>query len=357
MIFIPRADLRARESGAALIAVLFVIAVLTLVLATTAMLVRSDAELATTQKKAFRATQVAEMGIAIAANPVVKKTDLQLLNQTLPDGDSFSVRIKGEGGKFNINTLIQAAKTDPASEGRNFLEVVLAAMGIIDNDQRGLIVDNLVNWTDEDDIPEGDKDTYEKERYEAEGFFNYPFNRPFYNLSEVLLVRGMEVLPGVCPRWRDYFTIYSAGKLDVNEANAELLAVASLPDVRAAQTFYEQQFEAAEDGRDPSHRIEEAGEVIEMRWGADGMEDTDDDEKLDVATVATSLGLETELANARLTNQDTTTRIECTATVGDFRKRIVLVLRNRSNNPQILVREEVPLFDRPPPTDTPLHSY
>jgi general secretion pathway protein K len=350
MILEPQLRIRTCQRGAALIAVLFVIAVLSLILATTAVLVQSDTDLATTQKKSFRAMQVAEMGLAIAANPVVKKTDVKLLNQTLPDGDAFSVKIKGEGGKFNINILIQSAKTDPG-ESRQFLEILFAAMGVSDNEQRNLLIDNLINWVDEDDVPEGDKDTFEKEKYEALGFYNYPFNRPFYNLDEMLLVRGMEGLPGLCPRWRDYFTIYSAGKLDVNEASAELLAIASLPDIRAAQTFFEQQFTAQEEGRDPSHRLEEAQEVVEMRWGKDGIEDTEDDEKLDVATVATSLGLEPEIANLRMTNQDTTTRIESTALVGDFRKRIVLVLRNRTNNPQILVREEVPLFDQPPPAE------
>ena len=338
------------ERGAALIAVLFVIAVLTMVLATTVVLVQSDTELATTQKKSFRATQVAEMGLAIGANPAVRETDVQLLNQVLPDGDTFSVKLKGEGGKFNINSMVQAAKTDSAGEGRNFLETVLAAMGMTDNSLRGTVIDNLINWVDADDVPEGDKDTYEKERYEAEGFLNYPFNRPFYNLDEVLLVRGMEVLPGVCPRWRDYFTIYSAGKLDINEATAELLAVATLPNVAEAQQFFEEQLAAIEDPRKASRRIGEAAEVVEMRWGRDGIEDTEDDERLDVVTVATSLGIDPELANLRMTNQDTTTRIESTATVGDFRKRIVLVLRNRTNNPQILVREEVPLFDQPPAT-------
>lgn len=339
------ASAHSARRGAALIAVLYIIAVLSLVLATTGLLVRSDAELATTHKKSFRATQVAEMGIAIAANPVVQKTDVQLLNQVLPDGDSFSVQIKGEGGKFNINTLVQSAKADPAGEGRNFLETLLAALGMTDNEYRGWVVDNLINWTDPDEEPEGHRNTYERLQYEAEGFYNYPFDRPFYSLDEVLLVRGMEVLPGLAPHWRDIFTIYSGGKLDVNEASAELLALASLPNVAAAQNYHEQQLSAAEEGTPPSQRVQDAAEVVEMRWGRDGLENTEDDEQLDVATVATALDMDDELASARLTNQDQTTRIESTATVGDFRKRVVVVLRNRANNPQILVREEVPLFD------------
>ncbi len=336
---------RCRRRGSALVAVLSVIILLGMMIFTAGILVRGDAELATSQKRAFRATQLAEMGIAIAANPVVKKTDLTLLNQKVGDEESFSVKIRTEA-KFNINTLVQQAKADP-NEGRRFLEIVLAAVGVgaEDPDSRRWLIDNMINWTDPDDMTDGDKDTYEKEQYEAEGQFNYPFNRPFYNLDEVLLVKGMNVLPGVCPQWRDIFTVYNQGKLDVTEASAECLAIASLQGIDEAQRYYEQQLAHKIDDRErPSEHYTDAQQVVETRWGRDQMEDTTDDEKMDVNTVATMLNLDPELANVRLTNQDQTTRIEATATVGDFTKRIVVIMRNRTQNPQILMREEVPIF-------------
>jgi general secretion pathway protein K len=336
--------LRRGESGAALMAVFWIIAMLTLMIFTTIVLVRGDVELVTTQKKAFRATLVAEKGINIGANPQVQKIDQHLLHGVTAEGDRWDVKIKGEGGQFNINRLIQNAKNDSAGEGRNFLETLLTAMGMADNDRRGWVIDNLINWTDQDDEPDGDADTYEKLQYEEEGFLNYPFNRPFYNLDEVLLVRGMNELPGLCPNWRDYFTIYSGGMLDVNEASAELLAVASLSNPAEAQRFADDRILAQTEGKIVPV-IEDAREVVELRWGKDNIEDTEDDEKLDVQTVAASLNMDDELASARLTNTDQTTRIESTATVGDFRKRIVVIVRQRSTNPQILMREEVPLFD------------
>ena len=343
----PHAHLNRTASRRAgvLVAVLVLVGTLSLMLATTALIVRSDAELATAQKKAFRASQLAEMGIPIGANPVTKKSDQSLLNQALSPDESFSVKIKGEGGKFNINSLIQQAKADPG-EGREQLEIVLAAVGVDDDQIRSRMIDNLINWVDEDDMTDGGRDTYEKEQYEAEGNFNYPFNRPFYNLDEMLLAKEMHLLPGVCPHWRDIFTIYSGGRLDVNEASAECLAIASLESVAEAQRFAAQQYEASIDPRaEPSEHYKDAQEVLDMRWGKDGAENTTDDEQLDVNTVATMMGLDPNLASTRFTNQDQTTRIESTATVGDLRKRIVLIVRNRAQNPQILMREEVPLFD------------
>jgi hypothetical protein len=42
---------------------------------------------------------------------------------------------------------------------------------------------------------------------------------------------------------------------------------------------------------------------------------------------------------------DTTVHIESVATVNDYRKRAVLIVRNRTQgSPQILSREEIPLF-------------
>jgi len=340
----PLNRIASRRAGA-LVAVLFLVGTLSLMLATTALIVRSDAELATSQKKAFRASQLAEMGIAIGANPVTKKTDQSLLNQVLSQDESFSVKIKGEGGKFNINSLIQQAKSDPG-EGREQLEIVLAAVGVDDDQTRSRMIDNLINWVDEDDMTDGGRDTYEKEQYEAEGYLNYPFNRPFYSLDEMLLVKELNLLPGVCPHWRDIFTIYSGGRLDVNEASAECLAIASLETVAEAQRYAAQQYETTIDERaEPSEHLKDAKEVLDMRWGKDGAENTTDDEQLDVNTVATMMGIDPNLASTRFTNQDQTTRIESTATVGDLRKRIVLIVRNRAQNPQILMREEVPLFD------------
>ena len=344
---------RRGERGVALMAVFWVIAILSLMIFTTVVLVRSDVQLATAQKQAFRATQIAEMGLAIAANPTVKKTDRGLLHRVTPEGDGqWDVEITGEGGKFNINQLIQNAKADPG-DGRQYLETILCALGIVDNDLRGWMVDNLINWVDEDEVAEGSSGTYEREQYEAEGMLNYPFNRPFYNLDEMLLVKGMNYLPGVAPNWRDFFTIYSSGKIDVNEVKAEVLAVASLAGADEARRYYEQQLEASMDGGRPNKHLTDAQEVVQMRAGKDNIEDTDDDQKLEVATVAASLNFDQDLANARLTNADQTTRIVSTATVGDFRKRIVLVLRQRTAQPQILVREEVPIFEKPPPVTAP----
>jgi hypothetical protein len=90
--------------------------------------------------------------------------------------------------------------------------------------------------------------------------------------------------------------------------------------------------------------VKDAQETVELRYGPDGLEDSEDDVKVNLQEALTSLQVDDENASLFFGENDQTVHIESIATVGDFRKRVVLVVRNRTGNPQILAREEVPLF-------------
>ena len=285
---------RASERGAALIAVFWLIAILSLLIFTTVRVLRNDVQLTISQKKAFRARQLAEMGLAVGVNPSTRETDLFLLKPTpamlanfgLAEGERYEVRIKGEGGKFNINAILAQLQVD---ESDTLLEDIFAQWlsgtdeAFAEREFRDLaaeIVDALVDWVDQDSLERfngAEEDYY----LEQEGKLNYPFNRPFYSLDEVLLVRGMKQVVAAKPNWRDFFTIYSAGKLDLNEAEAEAIALATGVDV------------------------EEAQELVEMRFGPDGIEDTEDDHKFGrVGEVFAVLGiLDDGILQSRVSSQ------------------------------------------------------
>ena len=313
------------ERAAALITVFWLIAVLSLLIFTTVRVLRNDVRLTISQKKAFRAMQLAEMGIAVGVNPATRETDLLLLNRQLSEDESFNVKIRGEGGKFNINAILQQM-----DEGDTLLVDIFSLWlsGVADEsfarsefrDLAAEIVDALRDWVDPDDLAL--LNGAENEYYLELGFLNYPFNRAFYSLDELLLVRGMDQVVAAKRNWRDFFTIYSAGKLDMNEADAETIVLATGAEIEAAQ------------------------ELVEMRWGADSIEDTEDDYKFsNLAEVFAVLGvLEDSILQNRLTLNDNTKRIESIGTVAGFRKKIELVIRTQGRTPQILSREEVPLF-------------
>ena len=321
-------------AGSALIMVIWLIAMLGMIVYAMHSIISQDMSLTIAQKQAFRARQVAEMGINWAMNPAIKKYDRELLEQTLEDGATFSARIRGEGGRMNINALLQGKEAE-----RTFMTTLFALWGVA-NDSADTLFDRMVDWVDTDSTTTGIHG-WEKDDYV--GMYGqttpYPFNRPFYNLEELLLVPGFDEVVASKPDWRDYFTIYSSSKaVDVNAAEAKVLATVLV----AAQ--------GEPDLDDLERTIVKAQDFITLRWGADGIEDTeDDDEKMDATAFFGSVGYTPDPSepNGPATyfgGNDQTTHIECVATVGDYRKRVVLVVRGRTGTPQILTREEVPLF-------------
>lgn len=297
---------RHHPRGAALLAVLLLIAILAMATMATLRVVAFDMEIATSKIHGSRAKQVAEMGIAVASNPTVKRTD-PLLHFHNPDTDErYDVRIISEGGRFNINSII-------LRDDKPLLRGIFIHFGL-DLDSAAALTDAFTDWVDEND--ETSLNGAEKDWYEKQGRLNQPFNRPFYSIEEVRLVRGMEMVEALRPDWRDWFTVWSSGGLDVNEAPAELIAAAA---------------EVAED---------QAGVIPETVRGPDGLRDTTDDVPFQNAAAAlTLLGIDSEGRpdiSARFTAQESTVRIESIGQAEGARRRINVILRNRTGRPALL---------------------
>ena len=180
------------------------------------------------------------------------------------------------------------------------------------------LVDNLTDWVDGGDLIE--LNGAEVDWYEDQGRPNHPFNRPFYNLDEVRLVKDMELLEQVKPNWKNWFTVWSNGRLDVNEAKAELIAAAA------------------------EVSIDDAQNLVEHVLGPDRVRDTDDDQRFQGLTEAlTLLGVsefQQPIVQPRLTVKDTTTRIVSDGRAGSVRRRITLILKSRTGQLAILERKE-----------------
>ena len=317
--FRPR--IRHAQNGSALIAVFWFMAILSLAVFSTVWVVDADMKSVHQQSLSFRALQLAEMGVAIAANPVVKEFD-PILNQMAESEETglmegFSVKLRSEAGWININRALNGSD-------RQFLEHVFEKWGL-ELTEAQEVVSSLIDWTDADEIstiPSLDGGA-EKDFYEEQGNDNYPFDRPFYDIEEMALVRGMEIVAAYKPNWREYFTVFSEGGIDINEASAEIIELAS------------------------EGEAEYIDDLILQRAGADGIEDTEDDEPLQdiggaLAQIQAPADRITEISQ-RFSGNSNTVRIESTGITGEFRKKIVLVIRNRNSRPVILMREEVPV--------------
>lgn len=298
------------RKGAALIAVIWLIAILGIACMAALRVISFDMELATAKIHGSRARQVAEIGIAIGSNPVVKRTDPILRQLNEETGEGFEVRILSEGGRFNINAIL-------LQDDKVLLRSIFIDWGL-ELDQAQAVADALGDWVDGDD--EVALNGAEIDEYEKEGRINQPFNRPFYHINEARLVLGMDLVEAVRPDWRDWFTVWSSGPLDLNEASAEMIAAAA------------------------EITPEQASIVPETVRGPDGLRDTDDDAPFENAGVALDLlGAD---ANARpdiarrFTVNEPTTRIESIGYAAGAKRKIHVILRNRTGKPALLERIE-----------------
>ena len=296
--------------GAALMAVLWLIAILAMACMATLRVISFDMELASAKVHGSRARQVAEMGIAVGSNPVVKRSDPILHYEDGGAGEGYDAKVISEGGRFNINAII-------LQDDKALLKSMFMDWGLELDDAQG-VADALTDWIDSDDDEQlnGAEKTY----YEGEGRINQPFNRPFYDVNEVALVRGMDLVEAVRPDWREWFTIWSGGGLDLNEAPAELIAAAAeIP-------------------------VEQAIIIPETVRGTDGERDTLDDVPFENAADALDLlGIDAESRPdiaKRFTLNDATTRVESTGFAEGAKRKITVILRNRAGKPALLERTE-----------------
>lgn len=303
----------ARRRGSALVAVLWLIAILAFTALATVQVVKLDVDVVSAQITGFRARQLAEAGIAVGANPAVERDDPVLKQSFGDDFEGFEVRLASEAARFNINALL-------VRDDKPLLRSMFIDWGL-EMDQAEAVVDALADWVDGDDFVS--LNGVEVDWYEDQGRINQPFNRPFYSLDEMRLVAGMEMVEAVRPDWRNWFTVWSGGALDANEAEAELIAAAA------------------------EVSVEDAEAVVETVLGPDQIRDTEDDARFqNLEEVLAILGVPEmmrAIVTPRLTVNDTTTRIESIGYSAGARHLITLIVRNRTGRPAILEKFEEPI--------------
>ena len=245
-------------------------------------------------RKRFEALLLAESGLEIAMHPDVSAGD-EVLYRDYGDGRSFSAVITSEGGRFLINSIPE----EPVTNGVRELFILWG----LDATEASTAVQSLIDWIDEDDDVQttGAENSF----YSTQGYEQFPLNAEFTSLEQMLLVRGMDRVAQVRPDWRDYFTVYGIGSIDVNQADAQVL-----------EAFFGSTREAALN-------------VVATRNGSDGISGTDDDEFFDTIEDARNLlGVSDEAfesLSAWTTTANTVLRIHSEGTVGDFTLRLIVL--------------------------------
>jgi len=284
--------------------VFWAIAILSLAVFTTSQFLLFEVESTSNERDQFRAEQLAEMAIAIAANPEVDRRD-PILRQVINERDQFRGAIKSEGAALNLNDLLN-------EDDREVLENLLYIWGM-PQQEAVLIVDALIDWTDDDnDVTGGGGAEYSV--YRDMGFEDRPFNREFRDLDEASLVVGMDQVAALNPDWRRSFSLWSGGELNLNEAPVDLIQAVTGLDRRAVQLF------------------------VQTRNGSDGIPDTLDDlefESVEEALDQLGAGGDELIAN-RVGIRDSVTRLIGIGRSGSVSVERVVIVRSRGERPVLL---------------------
>jgi general secretion pathway protein K len=252
----------------------------------------SEATLANAE---FRALYLAESGLAVGLHPSMRRGDTAL-KQKVGTDSGFDVVINYEGARIPINFLVDSRLSE--SVYNLFIYWGLSA------EQASLAVDSLADWMDNDDDarPNGAESAY----YQTLGIYDMPRQLGFINVDEMLLVRGMNVVDRLKPDWREYFSVYGSGVIDLRTAFKDvLLAVAG-----------------SSEG--------DVDNYIARRDGADGIAGTEDDQRISDSEAFRLLGIDGERAaamRATLTSEDDLRRITSTGYVGEKRAQIIVIAR------------------------------
>jgi len=257
------------------------------------------------ETRAVEARAMARAGMTLALHPQVTRLTPLPPEEIVP-GVGYEIRIRGEGGKLNINWLMR---------GEEPMKLALFKQWLT---RRGLnlhqietFMDCLLDYIDADDV---------KRLNGAEDDGDYhPANRELMSVEELAKVRGTEPLTSQ-PGWQNELTIYSMGPIDLASADAEVLSL--LPGIGEARM---QRF-------------------LKMRAGMDGVDGTADDVIFPgLEAIQQVLGLtpaQFQVLQPLISYQDPTLNIQSIGHSGDTKRTIAVVVRKGSAQPQVLSWKE-----------------
>ncbi len=205
-----------RQPGLALVIVIWILSLLSLMAGSFALSMRRESSVAGALKNNAQALALAESGLNIAefmlqhANPRQRWQADGSLYQILRSDSEIRVRIFSESGKVDINTAEEP-----------LLQAVIGSVSDDSREQQQLL-DALVDWRDEDDMPR--PMGAEKKQYRQAGLAYQPSNQAFQSVEELQLVQGFTA--EIFERIQPWLTIYSGQpQLDMRLAAPELLQI------------------------------------------------------------------------------------------------------------------------------------
>ena len=189
-----------RESGVALVLVLWVITLLAVIAGNFAFSMRGEAQIASNLLSTAQAQALADAGAQRAWFELLKSpADLQrwqangLVYESMLDGAVLRVTIQYETGKIDLNTASDA-----------LLQGLFKSVGLTEDESVALL-DAVLDWRDADKLKR--LHGAEEDDYRAAGKNYIPTNAPFETVDELQRVLGMT--PELYRKLAPALTVYS----------------------------------------------------------------------------------------------------------------------------------------------------
>jgi general secretion pathway protein K len=207
-----------RERGVALILVLWVIALMSVLLGSFALIARTENLQARHLLDATTARYAAQAGLERAVYELQSRDPL-----TRWVGDGRPYEFDFDNAKVHVELTDESGKIDINSADDTLLQSLFVSVGA-DMSQAAALADAIQDWRDGDDAtrPQG----AEAPEYKSAGLTYVPRNAPFQTVSEVQQVLGMNY--ELYARIEPAITIYAGGAMP-NAAYAPLQALLTLP--------------------------------------------------------------------------------------------------------------------------------
>ncbi len=167
----------------------------------------------TAMKRVAMTSSVAFAGTTIGRNEEFPSNG-RVEKQKFPNGCELEVFAVSENSKLNINTLLAAGDRDTLRS--------LFKLWRLNDVEADTVVDCLLDYVE----PGGARrlNGAKAEQYKRAGR-NGPAGRPFRSIEEMASVLNFDLVSRHKEDWREYFTIYGDGRLDLTTAPADLIKV------------------------------------------------------------------------------------------------------------------------------------
>jgi general secretion pathway protein K len=295
-----------QRSGAALLLALWALFLLSAMVIAWALDIDSRITLSGNSSRVLEAEAMASSGAEVALDPAVEPGS-SVLHGSLGRNQTYEARMTGEGGRLNVNWIVQGENPQRIALLRKYLEV----KGV-DLNERDRMIDTLLDYVDPDDLPRLNGAETEQD-YQ-------PRNALLQRIEELKKVKGWEKFTAG-PDWDAEFTLYSSGPIDLAWASRDVLL--ALPGLNEPIV----------------------DRFLELRRGPDQIDGTEDDQVFkSLDEVRLALGFTPDQfaqLNGLVGFNDAVMRVVSVGKSGSATRTVQMIIRKSGATPQIIRWKEL----------------